>query len=69
MTDMKPVASSAIHSIGYDPTTATSHVRFHSSDRVYQYSPVTPEEHSAFAASASLGKHFHAHLRGREVKE
>ena len=63
----KPVESSAIAAIGYDPETSTLHVRFHSREEPYQFAPVTAEEHEAFLNAESKGQHFHKHIRGREI--
>lgn len=64
---MKPLDSSAIAAAGYDPATATLHLMFHSGPKVYRYHPWSPEEHDDFLGADSHGKHFHAHIRGREV--
>lgn len=58
-----PVKSSNITSIGYDAEARHLEVEF-SSGGVYQYHGVSPDEHKALIASDSIGKHFHAHIRG-----
>ncbi len=45
--EMKNVASSNIHSIGYNPEAKELHVRFKGSGETYVYSGVTPEKHQA----------------------
>ena len=64
---MHSVASSAIHSIGYDPATRTTGVRFHSGPKVYDFYDMSPEQHEAFAGAESIGKHYHAHVKSHGV--
>lgn len=62
--EMVPVESKAIHSVGYDPDSATLHVKFHSG-ATYHYPGVTPEQHQALLQSDSKGRHFQQHIRGK----
>ena len=61
--DRTPVKSSMMKSVGYDPATKILHVEF-PTGQVYEYSGVTPEQHSAFMAAESMGKHFGKHIAG-----
>jgi hypothetical protein len=61
--------SEAIKGHAYDPETQTLYLQFHSREEPYRFSPVTADEHQAFLKSESKGRHFHAHLRGREAKQ
>lgn len=62
--DMKPVDSSTIHSVGHDPATKVLHVKFHHGG-TYTYHGVTADDHKAMVKAASVGKHFHANIRGK----
>jgi KTSC domain len=64
---MRRVTSSAIHSIGHDPETETTGVRFHSGPKVYEFPDMTAADHAAFANAESLGKHYHAHVKSHGV--
>lgn len=60
--DYKPVASSNIAEVGYDPETKTMGVRFKDGAE-YHYEDVSAEKHKTFVESKSLGAHFHKHVR------
>ena len=66
---IKPVQSSSINTIGYEPDTQTLHVEF-ASGRAYHYKGVSPEEHDALLNAKSIGAHFSKFIRpvytGRE---
>jgi hypothetical protein len=66
---LKPVSSSSINAIGYDPESRTLHVEF-ASGRTYTYRGVDPEEHDALINAKSIGAHFSKFIRpvytGRE---
>lgn len=55
--NMKPVSSSNISEVGYDPDTQTLRVKFKSGGE-YDYSGVSAEEHEALLSAPSIGKHF-----------
>lgn len=59
---LKPVTSSSINAIGYEPESKTLHVEF-SSGRAYHYTGVEPEEHEALVNAPSIGAHFSKHIR------
>lgn len=70
---LHPVTSQTIHSIGYDPATKRMQVSFHAYDkrksaRLYEFEQVTPEQHAAFMAAQSKGKHFGEHFRGKVME-
>lgn len=58
------IESSNIKSVGYDKASLTLEIEF-GSGGVYQYYGVLPEHHSDLMAAESIGKHFHAHIKGR----
>lgn len=58
----KPVQSSNITSVGYDPRTSELEIEF-SSGGVYRYASVPMDVHEQFVASDSLGRHFAAHIK------
>lgn len=61
---MKPVErSSTIEAVGYDPATQLLKVKFKSGG-TYHYESVPAAEHQKLMAAESIGKHFHAHIRG-----
>lgn len=59
-----PVHSSYVKSIGYDPASQVMHVEF-DGGKVFHYDGVPPEAHLAFRNSDSIGKHFHANIKGK----
>lgn len=54
----KPVESSNLKSIGYDPSTQTMEVTFHTSG-TYRYSGVPPVVYKKIMRAKSKGKAFH----------
>jgi len=60
--EMKPVDSSNVHSVGYDPESQTMRVAFHNG-ATHDYSEVPPETHAALMASDSVGAHLHKHVK------
>jgi hypothetical protein len=62
--DRTPVRSSNIRSLGYDPSSRTLEVEFHSGG-LYQYSGVPGAIYQGFMRAASKGSYFHDHIRGR----
>lgn len=60
---MKPVESSNIAAVGFDPETKTLHVAF-SNGTVYRYHDVDAEKHAKLMSADSVGKHFNAHIKG-----
>jgi hypothetical protein len=61
---MKPVTSEAIRAIGYDPASKTARIEF-SNGRIHDYPGTEPGDHDALVAADSIGRHFNAHIRGR----
>lgn len=59
-----PVKSSQILSIGHDPEKQVLEIEFKGGG-VYHYTGVDAEKHAALVASDSIGKHFHANIRGQ----
>lgn len=59
--EMKPVVSSNIKAIGYDPATRVMAVQF--ANGTYHYDDVGQEQHDAFVAAESIGSHFHKNFR------
>jgi hypothetical protein len=62
----KPVLSSHIRSIGYEPAEKRLEVEFHDGG-VYSYHNVSEQEHHDLMNAASVGKHFHARIRHRHT--
>lgn len=58
---LTPVKSSNIDSVGHDGQ--HTYVKFKSGG-VWKY-PATADDHSALLGAESIGKHFHANLKGR----
>jgi hypothetical protein len=54
---MKPVKSSNINAVGYDPTEKVLHIEF-SSGNTYSYAGVEPEQHAELINAESVGRHF-----------
>lgn len=64
MVEMHPVASSNIDAVGHDASKSEMHVRFKNGG-THVFSGV---DHTAFTLmrnAESVGKHFHAHIRGK----
>jgi hypothetical protein len=62
---MKPVKSSQIESIGYDPASKILAIRFNGGRKLYHYAGVSQEDYDKFQSAESVGKHFGAHIRGK----
>ena len=60
--EMRPVDSSNIKAIGYDPATRVMRVEFHHGGS-YEHRDVTSEEHEALMSASSKGSHYHRHFR------
>ena len=60
--EMKPVKSSNIEAIGYDPATQTLAVKFRHGG-VYHYEGVPASAHEALVNAKSVGGHFFQHIR------
>lgn len=63
--DRKYVESSMIISIGYDFSQAVLEVEFKSNRQVWQYYDVPEYTWYEFEAASSIGKFFHANIRGK----
>lgn len=61
--DMKPITSSALKAVGYDPAKRTMRVELHNG-RVYDYSDVGAEKHAAMMGNASPGTYWNAKIKG-----
>ncbi|MFM1683382.1 KTSC domain-containing protein [Aeromonas salmonicida] len=59
---MVPVSSSNLRAVGYDSTSQTLHVAFHSSG-VYEYSGVPALVHAGLMSAESHGSYFDAHIK------
>lgn len=62
--ERQSVTSSNIRSVGYDPSTATLEIEFHSGG-VYQYYGVPDTLYLGLMQAASHGSYFHQHIRNR----
>jgi len=62
----KPVESSNIKSIGYDPTNRTLEVEFNSGG-IFQYSPITNEAYNMLISAESIGSYFHKNIRNNDL--
>lgn len=58
------VQSSTIKSIGYDPESKTMEVEFKNGG-AWKYEDVGQQAWDDFRGSSSIGKHFHANIRGK----
>lgn len=63
----QPVESSTIKSIGYNEKTSTLEIEFKKRDgsfsAIWQYSPISPQEHTDLINADSIGQHFHTNIR------
>lgn len=62
--DMIPVTSSNIEAIGFDPETKTMSIRFKGGN-TYHYTDVEKDAHQALVGAASVGGHFHEHVKNK----
>jgi hypothetical protein len=65
MPDMKPVTSSSIAAIGYDPRTGELHIRFIDPPGTWVYYGVAPFTAEAFLRSESKGAFFNDVLKAK----
>lgn len=63
---LERLKSKVIHSAGYDPTTRTLRLKFHTG-RMYDYSDVSPEEHASLLCCESKGAFFSSRIRGKKT--
>lgn len=61
---LTPVKSSNISSVGFDTASKTLAISFKGSG-VYYYQDVNPSTYSEMMASKSVGKFFHANIKGQ----
>jgi len=64
----KPVKSSQIKSVGYEPSSKMLEVEF-ANGAVYRYHGVEDHDHHAFVNAPSIGSHFHAQIKGKHKHE
>jgi hypothetical protein len=62
--ERKPVDSSDLKSVGYDPDTMILEIEFNSGG-VYQYKQVPSRIHAGLMSASSHGSYFHANIRNR----
>lgn len=60
--EMKPVKSSNIAAVGYDPERHVLRVQFKNAS-AYEYHGVDAETHQALLHAPSVGTFFHTHVR------
>ena len=56
------VSSSNLHSVGYDPSSATLEIEFNSGG-IYLYSGVSAHVYDSLMSSGSLGRYFSSNIR------
>lgn len=61
---LEPVKSSNVNAVGYDADAKQLHVKYKSGG-TYTYHGVSPDDHKALMSASSIGKHLHAHIKGR----
>jgi hypothetical protein len=64
----RPVESSVIRSVGYEPTTAILEIEFQT-DRKYRYFAVPRSVYQALMDAPSAGAYFNQHIRDRYPDE
>lgn len=64
MVDMKPVDSSNVAAVGYEPDSNVLHVQFKNGGR-YSYEGVSPAHHEDLIGAKSVGSHFYNHIQGK----
>ena len=66
--DLRPVSSSNIDQVGYDPSTETMQVVFQNGS-VYEYRGVPQGEYDAFISAPSLGSYLNRNIRNNYAYE
>jgi hypothetical protein len=61
--NLQPVKSNAIAAVGYSSDERALHVQFKSGD-TWRYANVPPDTAHALMTADSIGKHFHANIKG-----
>ena len=61
--EMKAVSSSHISAVGYEPDSQTLRIRF-TSGKEYDYANVPKNIYEGMMSAASVGKYFHANIKG-----
>lgn len=61
---IKPVQSSTVKSLDYDPTKRLLTVSFHSGG-TYHYENVSPDQYKALETADSVGGHLARHIKGK----
>lgn len=61
--------SSLIAEHGYDLESKTLAIRFRNNGKLFHFADVPQEAADAFTGAPSLGKHFHAAIRGKFAHE
>ena len=61
---MKPVRSSAIEAVGYDPSTRRMRIRFTGGNE-YDFCDVPEHVYRALLAAPSIGVYYNEHVRDR----
>lgn len=67
MVDMKPVDSSNVAAVGYEPGEkgeGVLHIQFKNGGR-YRYQGVSPTHHEDLIGAKSVGSHFYNHIAGK----
>lgn len=68
--ELKPVDSSQVKAVGYDPETKTLAVTFtRGVGAIYHYPDVSSETHAAFISSDSIGSFFGHHIKSLPFKK
>ena len=62
MMEMRPVQSSNIDAVGYNPETREMRIQFKGGGK-YAFHGISPEQHKALVNAPSVGGHFAAHIR------
>ena len=63
--DRKPVNSSMITSIGYDPSTGTLEIEFKTDGAVFQYFDFPEHMWNEFEYAESHGKYWHSNIKNQ----
>lgn len=61
-SNMKPVNSSNLRSVGYNPLTETLTIQFHGG-RIYEYYHVPQHIYEGLMFASSKGKYHHRHIK------
>lgn len=66
--DMRPVTSTNLAAVGYDPKSRELHIQFQNSSQTYVYPDIDENEFKNLMGARSLGVYFWRNIRDRSFR-